>query len=68
MPVILKALPTVVSWTFLGVILLYGGVRLYDFLDPIDYQAEIRKGNVAAGIKLAALVLGLAAIVVAVIS
>lgn len=54
-----------VGWTVLGVLLFYGGVRLYDLLDPIDYRAEIKRGNVAAGITLAAVTLGLAAIVIA---
>lgn len=67
MPAILQTLAATVGWTFVGVLLLYGGIQLYDLLDPIDYRAEIRKGNVAAGIKLAALVLGLAAIIVAVL-
>ena len=56
-----------IGWTVLGVVLFYGGVRLYDLLDPIDYRAEIKRGNVAAGITLAAVTLGLAAIVIAAI-
>lgn len=56
-----------VGWTFLSVMLFYIGIRLFDYLDPIDYQAEVRNGNVAASIILAALVLGLAAIIVTVI-
>ncbi|NEQ98169.1 MAG: DUF350 domain-containing protein [Cyanothece sp. SIO2G6] len=56
-----------VGWAFVGVILFYVGIRLFDLLDPIDYQAEINKGNIAAGIILAAVVLGLATIIVTVI-
>lgn len=56
-----------VGWTLLGVLLLYGGVRLYDALDPIDYQAEIRKGNMAAGIIVAAIIAAITAIVISVI-
>ena len=55
------------GWTLLSVVLFYGGIRLYDFLDPIDYQAEIRKGNLAAGILLAAVIVSLAAIIITVI-
>jgi uncharacterized membrane protein YjfL (UPF0719 family) len=55
------------GWTFVGVIIFIVGVRLYDMLDPIDYQAEIQKGNIAAAIKLAAVILGLAAITIAAI-
>lgn len=56
-----------IGWTALGVCLLYFGVRLYDKLDPIDYSAEIRKGNLAAGMKMSALVFGLTAIIISVL-
>jgi len=55
------------GWTVVGVLIFYLGARLYDLLDPIDYQAEIQRGNVAAAIRLGAVTLGLAAIVVAAI-
>ena len=42
-----------VGWTFVGVILIYGGLLLFDALSPTDYRAEIRKGNVAAGLVFA---------------
>lgn len=64
---ILQKVAATIGWTVLGVLLLYGGIRLYDYLDPIDYKAEIRQGNVAAGIKLATVVAALAAIIVAVL-
>lgn len=54
-------------WMIVGVIIFIVGVRLYDMLDPIDYHAEIQGGNVAAAIKLSAVILGLAAITVAAI-
>ena len=66
MPIFQDALATV-GWTFLAVLLFYGGVRLFDLLDPIDYQTEIRRGNIAAGILLAAIIVALAAIIIAVI-
>ncbi len=56
-----------VAWTFIGVLIFYLGVRFYDRLDPIDYKAEIEKGNLAAAIKLGAVVLGIAAIAIAAI-
>ncbi|MEM9135938.1 MAG: DUF350 domain-containing protein [Cyanobacteria bacterium P01_F01_bin.42] len=56
-----------IGWTTLGVCLLYFGVRLYDRLDPIDYSAEIRRGNLAAGMKMSALVFGLTAIIISVL-
>lgn len=56
-----------IGWTTLGVCLLYFGITLYDKLDPIDYSAEIRKGNLAAGIKVSALIFGLTAIIITVL-
>jgi len=53
-----------IGWTLISVLLFYGGQRLYDLLDPIDYREEVRKGNVAAGIQLAAVTIALAAIVI----
>ncbi|HEY9647370.1 MAG TPA: DUF350 domain-containing protein [Chroococcidiopsis sp.] len=64
---ILQIVAETVGWAFVGVLLLYGGVRLFDLLDPIDYREEIRKGNVAAGMIMASLVVAIAAIIVAVI-
>ena len=65
---LLQEVTTTVGWAFLGIILFYLGIRLFDWLDPIDYQAEIRKGNIAAGIILAALILALATIIITVIA
>lgn len=64
---ILQQLAATVGWSFVGVVLLYLSVRLFDLLDPIDYQAEIRKGNMAAGIILAAVVVSIATIIISVI-
>ncbi len=57
-----------VGWTFLGIILIYLGLLLFDRLSPIDYRAEIRCGNIAAGVVLGAVILAIAAVVVAVLS
>jgi uncharacterized membrane protein YjfL (UPF0719 family) len=56
-----------IVWSFLGIILLYLGVRLFDKLDPIDYRAEVENGNLAAGVIVASIILSLAAIVISVI-
>ncbi len=53
-----------IGWTLISVLIFYGGARLYDLLDPINYREEIKKGNVAAAIQLAAVTLALAAIVI----
>lgn len=54
-------------WGFLGIILLYLGVRLFDKLDPIDYRSQVERGNLAAGVIVASIILSLAAIIVSVI-
>lgn len=64
---ILQDVVATLGWTVLAVILFYGGVRLFDWFDPIDYQAEIRRGNIAAGVLLSAVIVALAAIVITVI-
>ena len=53
------------GWSMLGVLVFYFGSVLFDKLDPIDYKAEIEKGNLAAALKLSAVMLAIAAIVVA---
>jgi uncharacterized membrane protein YjfL (UPF0719 family) len=54
----------VVWWTIVGVVSFYVGSWLFDWLDPIDYKVQIEKGNVAAAIKLSAVLLGIAAIII----
>ncbi len=66
MPLLFRVLETS-GWTLLSVILFYAGLRLYDWLTPIDHQAEIRKGNIASAILQASIVLALASIVVTII-
>jgi uncharacterized membrane protein YjfL (UPF0719 family) len=54
----------VLWWTLVGVVAFFAGSWLFDKLDPIDYKLEIEKGNIAAAIKLSAVMLGLAAIII----
>jgi uncharacterized membrane protein YjfL (UPF0719 family) len=60
----LKQIGTTIGWSALGLVILYVGTRLYDLVDPIDYKKEIEAGNVAAAIKIGAVIISLAAIVV----
>ena len=55
---------TVLWWALIGVFAFYVGSWLFDKLDPIDYRVQIEKGNIAAAIKLSAVLLGLAAIII----
>jgi uncharacterized membrane protein YjfL (UPF0719 family) len=54
----------VVWWTIVGVVSFYVGSWLFDWLDPIDYKVQIEKGNIAAAIKLSAVLIGIAAIII----
>jgi uncharacterized membrane protein YjfL (UPF0719 family) len=54
----------VLWWALVGVVTFWAGAWLFDKLDPIDYRREIEKGNVAAAIKLSAMLLGLAGIII----
>ncbi|MFM7086594.1 MAG: DUF350 domain-containing protein [Cyanobium sp.] len=67
MPPVLPQLLLTLLWTVVGVLLILGGTWLFDLLTPIDYRAEIRRGNVAAGLVLAAVTLSVTAVVVAVL-
>lgn len=67
METLLQAIGSTLGWAFFGVFLLYGSVRLFDFITPTDYRGEIRQGNIAAAIFVGAFILALTAIIVAVI-
>lgn len=67
MPPVLPQLLLTLLWTVAGVLLILAGTWLFDLLTPIDYRAEIRRGNVAAGLVLAAVTLSVTAVVVAVL-
>lgn len=63
----LNSVAATVIWVVVGAVLLYGGLRLLDRLDPIDYHAEIKQGNVAAAIVQAAYLIGLAYLIATII-
>ncbi|MEB3338160.1 MAG: DUF350 domain-containing protein [Leptolyngbyaceae bacterium] len=63
----LQKIGATISWTLISVCLLYGGIWLYDRIDPINYQEEVRRGNIAAGMVIATVILAIAAIIIAVI-
>lgn len=63
MPILIQVVSTI-GWAVLAVVLCYGGVQLFDLFDPIDYREEIERGNIAAAIVVAAVILALASIVI----
>ena len=56
-----------IFWAVLGVLLLVGAFKLWDFIDPIDYRREIEKGNAAAGVVMFGVMLGMSIIIFGVI-
>jgi uncharacterized membrane protein YjfL (UPF0719 family) len=57
-----------VGWTVVGVLLIYASTWLFDRLSPIDFRREIRDGNVAAGLVLAAVIVAVAAVVATILA
>ncbi|MGC6481986.1 MAG: DUF350 domain-containing protein [Synechococcus sp.] len=62
-PLVFQAV-TMIGWAAFSVVLIFGGTALFDALTPVDYRLEIRKGNVAAGLVVTAVVLSISALVV----
>lgn len=62
-PIVFQAV-NMIGWAAFSVVLIFGGTALFDALTPIDYRAEIRKGNIAAGLVVAAVILAISAVVV----
>ncbi len=53
-----------IVYAVLGMILLYGGYRLFDWLTPTNLQEDIFKnGNVAVAIVVGSFILGLAFVI-----
>lgn len=56
-----------VVYAFLGVLLMLGAYRLFDIIHPVDFNQELKNGNVAAGVAAAGILVGVAIIVAAAI-
>ena len=57
-----------VVWAAIGVILLFIATLVFDMLHPIQIRQKIEEGNIAVGILLGAVVLGMAYIIATAIS
>jgi len=57
-----------VAWAAIGVVLLFVSTLLFDKFDPLDIRGLIKQGNVAAGVLLGALTIGMAIIIATAIS
>ena len=54
-----------IVWAVIGVAILIGAAWVFDRFHPIEFQAEIKRGNVAAALFLSSVVLGISLIVFA---
>ncbi len=63
MEAVLSSIASSIVWAFIGVILLIAAFRIFDLLDPVPYHEEIKKGNTAAGIVMAGVMIGMAIII-----
>ena len=50
-------------YAVLGVVLMYVSYRLFDGLSPVDFQAELQRGNIAVAILLGSLFIAIAIII-----
>lgn len=51
-------------YAILGVVLMFGAYRVIDLLTPeVDFPAELRKGNIAVAIFIAAIFLSVALVI-----
>jgi uncharacterized membrane protein YjfL (UPF0719 family) len=56
-----------IVWAVIGVLLLILAFRIFDLSDPVRYHVEIEKGNVAAGVVMAGVMIGMSIIIYAAI-
>ena len=60
---ILSSIFSSVVWAIIGVLLLIFAFRVFDLSDQVRYHTEIEKGNVAAGVVMAGVMIGMAIII-----
>jgi len=64
---VISSILSSVLWAVVGVLLLIFAFRVFDLSDPIRYHTEIEKGNVAAGVVMAGVMIGMSIIIYAAI-
>jgi putative membrane protein len=52
-----------ILYAVLGVVLMFLSIRVFDHLTKLDLEEELRKGNIAVGIFVAALFISIALII-----
>jgi putative membrane protein len=64
MPSELRVFIVTVVYAFLGMVLLFVGYKVFDFLTPTDLQNDIFvKGNIATAVLTGAFIIGLAIVI-----
>ncbi|MCL4545679.1 MAG: DUF350 domain-containing protein [Chloroflexi bacterium] len=53
----------VLFWALFGTAILLAADHIIDRVDPLDFDKEIKNGNIAAAIVMAALIIGVAIII-----
>lgn len=56
-----------ILYAFVGVVLMLVAYRIFDYIHPVDFNEELKNGNVAAGLTVAGVLIGVAIIVAAAI-
>lgn len=64
---VLSSILSSIIWALVGVVLLLISFRIFDAVDPVAYHEEIKKGNMAAGVVVAGVIVGMAIIIFAAI-
>ncbi len=64
---VISSILSSVVWAIVGVLLLILAVRIFDLVDPVPYRDEVQKGNVAAGVVMGAVLIGMSIIIFAAI-
>jgi len=48
-----------IGWLVIAVVFCIGTYRVFDMIDPLDFRKELEKNNIAMGIVIGMLLLGL---------
>lgn len=64
----LEQLLLTVLWAFIGLVLMFLGYKIFDWITPFNLDKEIDDGNVAAGVAAAGIFLAVAWIISAVVA
>ena len=56
-----------ILWTFVGLLMMWGGYKFFAWLSPFDDWEEIKNGNVAVAVFFAGVFIGIALIIASVV-